>query len=80
MKSDLITKIALIAALIMGIIVIIQLWRAIFGGTWPLEGIVIALLVLNLTMTFNLVNKISKIDKKVHGHMEWHRGTDRRKY
>lgn len=76
-------KAAQIAAYIMAIILIIQILRKLFGGSWNVEDIILAFIVLNITLTFGVVgyliqlnNRISKIDAKLHGHLEWHRGRD----
>ncbi|HLC75458.1 MAG TPA: hypothetical protein VJH88_06430 [Candidatus Nanoarchaeia archaeon] len=62
-------------------LVFVQLIRYIFGGTWLIEDIILALVVLNLTITFgiggyliSLNDTISQVDKKLYGHFEWHRG------
>lgn len=72
-----------IAAYILGIIVIIQILKALFGGTWQIEDIILALVILNLTITFsvggyliNLNNKISTVNGKLEGHFGWHRGVE----
>ena len=77
-----------IIAYILAVIIIIQILRIIFGGSWSLEEIVLALVIFNLTMTFGigvylinmhitLNNKISDVNTKLHGHFEWHRGKDK---
>ncbi|HLD33318.1 MAG TPA: hypothetical protein VJB66_01235 [Candidatus Nanoarchaeia archaeon] len=75
---------AQIVAYIIAIVVLIQILNAIFGGTWEIEEIILALLVFNLTVTFslggaiiNLNNKISHVDKRMHAHFEWHRGRNK---
>lgn len=81
--AELIARIALITASLLAIVVIIQLFRAIFGGTWAIEEIILALVILNLTVTFgvggyliSLNNKISTVKTKIIGHLEWHKGRD----
>ncbi len=77
-------------AYIIGIIVIIQILRSLFGGTWEIENTILTIVVFNLTITFSLGgyllnsnrslnSKIANIDKKIHGHIEWHRGKDSRR-
>ena len=63
---------------VLGIILIIQLLKLIFGGSWRVEDFILALLVANITLTFGLGgyiisinNKTSQVDKKLHGHLEW---------
>ena len=55
-------------------LVFVQLIRYIFGGTWLIEDIILALVVLNLTITFgiggyliSLNDTISQVDKKLYG-------------
>ena len=73
-----------VIAYIFAVIVIIQILRYIFGVTWVIEDIILALVIFNLTVTFgvggyliSLNNKIASVDKKIHGHFEWHRGKKR---
>ena len=65
------------------IIIIIQILRAISGGTWRIEEIILALVIFNLTITFSvggylihLNNKISNVNTKIEGHFGWHKGKD----
>ena len=77
-----VTILAFIVSYILAIIVIVQISRLLFGGSWAVEDVIMALVVLNLTLTFGmsfrLSNKIAIIDRKLHGHIEWHRGVDKR--
>lgn len=66
--------IAQIFAYILAIILVIQLWKSLVGGTWEVENVMLALLILNLTMTFGLYGKIAKVDTKIERHISWHRG------
>ncbi len=68
--------IAQIAAYIIAIIIAIQIIRILLGGSWEIESVILALLVLNLTITFSIINKISRVEKIIHGHIEWHKGRD----
>lgn len=79
--NELISIVAQIAAYILAVIVFIELVKYLIGGTWVIEDIILGLVVINLTITFgiggyliHLSDKISRVDKKVHGHLEWHRG------
>lgn len=47
--------VAQLVAYVLGIIIIIQILRIIFGGSWKVEDAILALLVLNVTLTFGLV-------------------------
>ena len=84
--GEILSLIGQLLAYIIGIIVIIQILRSLFGGTWEIENTILAIVVFNLTITFSMVgylfilnNKISRIDKKIHGHIEWHKGKDSRR-
>ena len=84
--GEVLSLIGQLLAYIIGIIVIIQILRSLFGGTWEIENTILAIVVFNLSITFSMVgylfilnNKISRIDKKIHGHIEWHKGKDSRR-
>ena len=81
--TKIISQIAQIFAYLLAVVIIIQILKIIFGGSWKIEDAILALLILNLTLTFalggyliNLSSKISSVDKKIAGHIEWHRGKD----
>lgn len=70
-------------ATIFGIYVAYQIVKILLGGSWGVEDAILALVVLNITITFgmfssliSLNNKLSKLDGKLHGHLEWHKGRD----
>ncbi len=74
-----------ILAYILAAILMIQLIRIIFGGSWAVEEVILTLVIFNLTMSFgiggylfhinnNLNNKIAKVDSKLMGHFGWHKG------
>lgn len=46
--------VAQLVAYVLGIVIIIQILRIIFGGSWKVEDAILALLVLNITLTFGL--------------------------
>ena len=69
----------------LGLIIIIQLLRLIFGGSWKPEDVILAILTINITVTLtiggylfyannSLLNKMHQLDKRLYGHMEWHKG------
>ena len=75
--------IAQFVAYFIALLLIIQLLRKIFGGSWAIEDIILALVILNLTLTFSISSylihintKIAKVEHKVYGHLEWHRGKE----
>jgi len=55
--------------ILLGIFIAYQLLRAILGGSWQIETIIIALLIFNLGLTWNL-------SLKLEGHMNWHKFRD----
>ncbi|MFH0978311.1 MAG: hypothetical protein V1837_03330 [Candidatus Woesearchaeota archaeon] len=55
---DLVVKLALI---IFGIFLIYQIARLLLGGSWSTEELIVALLVLSLTMTFQLAKKVESM-------------------
>ena len=79
--------VAQIVAYILAIIIIVQLLKSIYGGTWEIENVILALVAFNFTLSvgitgylFNLNNsilhlnnRISEVDKTIHGHLEWHK-------
>ena len=72
-----------LVAYIIGIVIIIQIIKALFSGTWQIEEIILALVIFNLTITFgvggyliHLNNKISTVNTKLEGHFGWHRGVE----
>ena len=79
--------IAQVFAYILSAIIIYQIIQKLLGGSWQIEEAILSLVVLNITLTFTLAgymvgmqnrlnNKISKIDTKLHGHLEWHKGRE----
>ncbi len=71
-----ISIIAQIFAYILAIILIVQLWKSLVGGTWAVEDVILALLIFNITLTFGLNAKIAKVNTKIESHVSWHRGHD----
>ncbi len=74
---------AQISAYILGIIAAIQIIKIILGGSWVIEDVILALVILTVTICFgimgyfiNINNRISKVEKIVHGHIQWHRGKE----
>ncbi len=79
-------KLAIIAQIIvyiLAVIIIIQIIKKLTGNSWTTEDVILSLVVVNLTLAFglggyiiHLGNKIASVDRKLHGHIEWHRGRD----
>ena len=79
--NETLSIIAQIVAYLIAIIIAIQILRTLIGGTWEIENIILALVIFNLTIAFgiggyllHLNNKISNVERKIHGHIEWHKG------
>ncbi|MBI4440063.1 hypothetical protein HY638_03760 [Candidatus Woesearchaeota archaeon] len=75
--------IAQAVAYVIAIVVIIQIVRLIFGGSWEIENVILALVVLNITLTFGLVgyvmgisSKMFSVNTRLEKHIGWHKGLD----
>tara|TARA_Y100000310_G_C20187160_1_gene580828 strand:- start:229 stop:447 length:219 start_codon:yes stop_codon:yes gene_type:complete len=55
-----------IILILLGLFIAYQLVRAILGGSWQTESLMIALLIFNLGLTWRLSMKFG-------GHIVWHR-------
>ena len=53
-----------------GLFIAYQLLRAIFGGSWQTEALIIALLIFNLGLTW-------KLNMNFEGHIVWHKFNDK---
>jgi hypothetical protein len=62
-----------ILLIILGLIIIYQLTIKILGGSWETEAIIIALLFLNLGLTWKLSLNLLKLDFKFDRHINWHK-------
>jgi len=78
--------IAQIIAYVIGIAAIIQIIKIILGGSWEVEEAILALIGVNITISFGIMSylinqnsKISRIDKTIHSHIQWHKGRDSEK-
>ena len=65
--------------IILLLIILYQLIKAIKGGTWAIEDIILALIIFNLTITITLLASFYKVKNKIDGHIEWHKGYDKGK-
>ena len=74
--NEIMSVIAQIFAYVLAAIIIFQIIKILLGGSWEIETVIFALLVLNITITFSIINKISKVEKIIYGHIEWHKGKD----
>ncbi len=84
--GEIISVIGQIVAYIIGVILLVQIIKALFGGTWEIEDIILALVIFNLTISFgigsyliSLNNKIASVDSKIEGHFSWHKGKDEKR-
>ena len=59
--------------ILFGLFIAYQLLRAILGGSWQTEGLIIALLVFNLGMTWKLTISSIKLNMKFDSHIGWHK-------
>lgn len=58
-----------------------NVWQVFFSGSWAIEDAILALVILTLTLCFgimdyliNINNRISKVERMIHGHIKWHKG------
>lgn len=88
-KSDLTDKIVefigkftKIIVFILALILLYQIYKAISGGTWEIEDIILGLIILNLTLTVTLLTSFYNVKIKIDGYIKWHEGYDKgkRKY
>lgn len=59
-----------ILLILLGLFIAYQLLKAILGGSWQTETIIISLLIFNLGLTYRL-------SLKLEGHINWHKIKDR---
>ena len=52
--------------ILLGLFIAYQIIKAILGGGWQTESIIIALLIFNLGLTW-------KLTMKFEGHLNWHK-------
>jgi len=62
--------------ILLGLYIAYQLIRAILGGSWQTEGLIISLLIFNLGLTWKISMSLMKLDMKFGGHIAWHRIKD----
>ncbi len=55
-----------ILLILLGLFIAYQILRKIFGNSWEIESLIIALLIFNLGLTWRL-------NMKFEGHMSWHK-------
>ncbi len=71
---NILTIVAQIFAFILSIILIYQISKIILGGSWSIEDAILAFVIANITLTFGLFAKIMNVDKKLHWHIQGHKG------
>jgi hypothetical protein len=67
----------LIFALILGAIIIYQIIRILLGGSWSIEQAILTLIVINVSISLWIAKIVFKVDKKLHGHIQWHKGKEK---
>ena len=65
-----------ILLILLGLIIIYQLLKKILGGSWQMESLIIALLMLNLGLTWKMSFNILELKMKFKGHIDWHKKSD----
>lgn len=63
--------------IILGLFIAYQLLRAIIGGSWQTEGLIIALLVFNFGLIWKMSINLVKLDMKFNRHIGWHKEKDK---
>jgi len=53
-----------------------ELGKKVLGGSLGFEELVIALLIANLGYSFYMRESINKLDRKISGHIGWHKGKE----
>ena len=78
-----ISGIALALSILLIVLILYQLIKIILGGSWDIQDITLALLILIITLIFglagyiiNISSKLANVDKILHGHIQWHKGTE----
>lgn len=66
---DILQKLFQIVLVLIGIYLIIQVFRKILGGSWGTEDIIIALLIFNLGTTFTIAIMVAQL-KSDHSHLK----------
>ncbi|MBU3907426.1 MAG: hypothetical protein KKA64_04220 [Nanoarchaeota archaeon] len=67
-----------ILLILLGLFIAYQLLRAIFGGSWQTESLIIALLIFNLGLTWKLSIGFERLNMKLEGHILWHKAVESR--
>ena len=58
---EILDTLLVIALILFGWFIIYQILRKVFGGSWVSESLIIGLLILNITLTFNLTKETAEI-------------------
>ncbi|MBU3907267.1 MAG: hypothetical protein KKA64_03375 [Nanoarchaeota archaeon] len=67
-----------ILLILLGLFIAYQLLRAILGGSWQTESLIIALLMFNLGLTWKLSIGFERLNMKFEGHISWHKSVESR--
>lgn len=65
--------------ILLGLFIAYQLLRAIFGGSWQFESLIIAFLIFNFGLLWKLNNSLWKLNLKFEGHVSWHKAKENKK-
>ncbi len=74
--KDLKERIIDIILVLFGLFIAYQLIKAILGGSWQTETLVITLLVFNLGISWKINSGLWKLNSKFERHIGWHKGKD----
>ncbi len=61
LRRDLLSRIMLVITIVLSLITIYQIMRHLLGGSWAAEGLIIAMLGINMTMTFSQGKEITQL-------------------
>lgn len=67
-----------ILLILFGLFIAYQLIRAIIGGSWQTEGLIIAMLMFNLGLLWKVGMSLVDIRIKFDRHIGWHRARDKK--
>jgi len=67
--NEKIEKAIAIFVILFGLYILIQILRAIFGGSWTTEDLIIGLLIFNLGSIFTVVISVAQL-KSDHNHLK----------
>ena len=63
--------------ILLGLFLAYQLLRAILGGTWQPETLIITFLFFNLGLLWKINTNLLKLNMKFEGHIAWHKAREK---